>query len=231
MHSLSKKACLFAVSLSALAGCVDAIGFLQLSGHFVSFMSGNITQLAVGMVKGDFNEAVILMSVLSLFVGGTMMGTWVRLLSMRVFTKAKSPTVTLLGFVTLLLAGASVAQEIGWGFIAIAFMTMAMGAENALFQRNGDTIVGLTYMTGTLVKMGQRLALALVGEEKLAWFPYFLLWAGLLAGGVLGAVLFQRIALHSLWIATLGGAGLMLVSIFFKTSLTERAPLFLDERS
>jgi hypothetical protein len=39
----------FAVALAALAGCVDAIGFLSADGYFVSFMSGNTTRLGVAL--------------------------------------------------------------------------------------------------------------------------------------------------------------------------------------
>ena len=39
----------FAVALAALAGCVDAIGFLSANGYFVSFMSGNTTRLGVAL--------------------------------------------------------------------------------------------------------------------------------------------------------------------------------------
>jgi len=38
---------LVATSLAALAGYVDAIGFLGRGSFFVSFMSGNSTRLAV----------------------------------------------------------------------------------------------------------------------------------------------------------------------------------------
>jgi uncharacterized membrane protein YoaK (UPF0700 family) len=37
-----------------------------------------------------------------------------------------------------------------------------MGAENALFERDGEVQIGLTDMTGTLVKFGQRLFSALM---------------------------------------------------------------------
>ncbi len=33
-------------------------------------------------------------------------------------------------------------------------MTLAMGAEDLIFERNGDVTIGVTYMTGTLVKFG-----------------------------------------------------------------------------
>jgi len=222
MQTLSKGACLFAVSLSALAGGVDAIGFLQLGGHFVSFMSGNTTQLAVEMANGNVREAGILAGIVGLFVIGTMLGTLLRLFAIRSFAKSRT-TVLLLSLVTVLLAAASISQEMSWQLMTIAFMTIAMGAENALFQRDGDVVVGLTYMTGTLVKMGQRLTHAFFGEDKSAWVPYFFLWIGLLTGGVCGAILFHHMGLHSLWVITSGSMALTLISLFFKNSLTETA--------
>src|SRR5215472_19023315 len=46
-----------AAMLAALAGMVDAIGYLHLKGLFVSFMSGNSTQLAVSLGQGNLAEA------------------------------------------------------------------------------------------------------------------------------------------------------------------------------
>ncbi len=40
-----------AVCLVALAGFIDAVGFIQLGGFLVSFMSGNSTWLAVGIAR------------------------------------------------------------------------------------------------------------------------------------------------------------------------------------
>ncbi len=78
-----------------------------------------------------------------------------------------------------------------------------MGAENAVFQRDGDIVVGLTYMTGTLAKLGQKLAQAATGGPPFAFVPYLLLWAGLMAGGAAGACLYHALGLNGLWIAAL----------------------------
>jgi uncharacterized membrane protein YoaK (UPF0700 family) len=207
MHSLNKNVYSLAIGLSALAGCVDAIGFLSLGGYFISFMSGNSTRLAAGIASGNLSSVAIVGGILTLFVIGTMVGVLVRHRA-----KTGAGIVTVLACVTALLFGAAISHEMGWDFLTIAFMTLAMGAENAVFLRNGDVVIGLTYMTGTLVKLGQRLANALLGGPKYAWAPYLLLWMGLIIGGVVGALLFYSLGLQSLWIAALWAAGLMITA-------------------
>jgi uncharacterized membrane protein YoaK (UPF0700 family) len=69
MHTLNRHVFFLAFCLSALAGCVDAIGFLELGGHFVSFMSGNSTRLSVSLAGGDHQAA--------LYMHFGFMGMWV----------------------------------------------------------------------------------------------------------------------------------------------------------
>ena len=52
MTRLDRHARILAVSFAAMAGLVDAIGFLASGGFFLSFMSGNSTRFSVGVVEG-----------------------------------------------------------------------------------------------------------------------------------------------------------------------------------
>ena len=56
-----------------------------------------------------------------------------------------------------LLTLAALASWTGHKPVAIGLMVMAMAAENSVFLRNGEVAVSLTYMTGTLVKLGKSL--------------------------------------------------------------------------
>jgi len=89
---------------------------------------------------------------------------------------------------------------------AIAAMAFAMGAENAVFERDGEAQIGLTYMTGTLVKLGQRLAAALRGGDRLGWLSYLMLWLGLVAGAVAGASAYVIVGLEALWLVAAAAA-------------------------
>ncbi len=61
-----------------------------------------------------------------------------------------------------------------------------MGLANNVFSRDGEVTVGVTYMTGALVKFGQGLAARMAGAARPATRGYGMLWAALAAGAALG---------------------------------------------
>ncbi|WP_343528809.1 YoaK family protein [Sphingomonas sp.] len=184
-----------AISLAMLAGYVDAIGFQHLGGYFVSFMSGNGTMLAVHLVRPGTmgGGAAMLAALLGLFVAGVMAGTLIRL------AVPHGGQAAVLILVAVLLALAGLASWLAWG------MAVAMGAANATFERDGEVSIGVTYMTGTLVKIGQHLAQAVAGGARWRWLPYLLLWSGFMAGAALGAWAYPAWGMAALGVAT-GGA-------------------------
>lgn len=190
----------FATALSCLAGYVDAVGFLQAGGYFVSFMSGNSTRLAVGTAAGSAS-AILAAGLITAFVGGVMLGTAI---SGREGTSFR-PVLVL---VAALLLGATASHYANLGHASVLLAAMAMGAENAIFARGGDVQIGLTYMTGTLVKLGQRLMRALQGDSNTGWPAYLLLWLGLVVGGIAGAAAFLAIGFSAMWLAVVGAVAL-----------------------
>jgi uncharacterized membrane protein YoaK (UPF0700 family) len=74
MIRYDRRVRLLAMSLTALAGYVDAIGFIKLGGFFVSFMSGNSTRLAVGVAEGS-RHAAIAASLIAFFIIGVIAGS------------------------------------------------------------------------------------------------------------------------------------------------------------
>ncbi|WP_068166184.1 YoaK family protein [Rhodococcus phenolicus] len=188
-----------AVALSALAGFVDALGFVTLGGVFVSFMSGNSTRMSVGVADGHWSQAALVAGILGLFVAGVVLGGVVAEVTGPDRRTRKS---SVLAAVSVLLFVGAVSGGLGWTPVAIVAMTLAMGAENNVFRRDGETSVALTYMTGALVKIGQRLAAAMFGGPRWTWLPYLGLWGGLVLGAVLGALAHRTFGLHALWFAT-----------------------------
>ena len=184
-----------AAGIAATAGYVDAIGFLRLGGFFVSFMSGNSTRFAVGMVS-DVQVAHVAGSLIAAFAAGVAAGTW---LSLRHGHRRVPVSLLLMGG---LLGVAAASEGRVPAMVTSLTMAAAMGAANTIFQRDGEVSVGVTYMTGALVKCMQRLTAALLrAGPAWAWLPYALLWAGLVAGASGGAVAYRAIGLTALWLA------------------------------
>jgi uncharacterized membrane protein YoaK (UPF0700 family) len=194
-----------AACLSAVAGYVDALGFLAVGGFFVSFMSGNTTRLGVG-VAGRSVHAAIAAGLIFAFVVGVVAGSLVGrfAVSRRRFA--------ILAFVAAMLALAAVLGGFGETGLAVGAMALAMGAENAVFERDGEVSIGLTYITGTLVKVGQRIAGALAGADPFAWAPYLMLWAALATGAVAGAAVYPLVGLQALWAAVAAIAVMAMVA-------------------
>ncbi len=67
----------------------------------------------------------------------------------------------------LLLGAAALCYSFGFSRAAVAAIVLAMGLENAVFQNDGGAGLGLTYVTGALVKVGQLAATALTGGRAL----------------------------------------------------------------
>jgi uncharacterized membrane protein YoaK (UPF0700 family) len=194
-----------ACALSALAGYVDAIGFIHLGGLFVSFMSGNSTRMGVSLAAGDWRSASEALGLIALFVAGAAGG------SLIVLGRGIHRQPWILLAEAGLLAAAALCYQLGLPNTAVAAIVMAMGMENAVFQIEGGGGLGLTYVTGALVKVGQYVAAALSGGDRFGWIPNLLLWAALVAGSVGGAAAYHWINLAAIWLAAVAALGLSLI--------------------
>jgi uncharacterized membrane protein YoaK (UPF0700 family) len=184
-----------ACALSALAGYVDGIGYLHLGGLFVSFMSGNSTRLGVSLAAGHWSNAIEAIGLIVLFVIGAAAG------SLIMSARSAFCQCWVLLAEAALLATAALCYERGMSSVAIAAIVLAMGLENSVFQSEGGAGLGVTYMTGALVKVGQLAAAALTGGRRWGWLPNLMLWAALVIGAICGALAYSRINLAAIWFA------------------------------
>jgi uncharacterized membrane protein YoaK (UPF0700 family) len=195
MTRLDRRERFMATGFAAMAGMVDAIGFLASGGFFLSFMSGNSTRLSIGLAEGApyvFMVAALIISFVGGVIWGSLTGTGKNI------TVNKRQAMILAGIAALLFA-APILADFGWLLPAICVAAFCMGAENTLYEREGSVSFGLTYMTGALVKIGQGLATMARGGSSTAWLPYLFLWAGLIGGAVIGASVFAIYGIFSLW--------------------------------
>ena len=188
---------MLATALLAIAGFVDAVGFLTLGHLFVSFASGNSTQFAIGVGVGGvpWRKASMAGVLVGLFVVGVSGGKMLAIAA----KDWRRPAILL---VESALLGAAALAPLS-GVRAAFLMAMAMGAQNGVLHQAGQTRTALTYVTGTLVNFGERLAEALcrVGPAA-AWIPYLILWAGIVCGGAVGAIAYSAWGIRALLFPT-----------------------------
>ena len=201
MNSIDRSRRRLAIAAAGLAGFVDAVGFLSASGYFVSFMSGNTTRLAVDLMTQP-RLAIVPAMLIAGFVLGVFSGA---VLAARAGSRRK---VAVLMLVTLLLVSAAVAQLAGAVIAMLGFLVLAMGALNNTFQRDGEVAIGLTYMTGALVRMAQGLAARAMGQREAPWRARLGLWAALALGAVAGALVAVTWPSVVLWLLAGGAAAL-----------------------
>ena len=123
--SETARGLVLAAILAALAGMVDVIGYLHLKGLFISFMSGNSTQLAAALGGGDLGGAATIAELITLFVLGAAGGQ-----VLADFTGRWHMTWVLIG-VALFLVVAVVLRNVPEP------MVFGMGALNASMHRAG----------------------------------------------------------------------------------------------
>jgi uncharacterized membrane protein YoaK (UPF0700 family) len=197
-----------AVPLVALAGCVDAIGWLRLHELFVSFMSGTSTMLGVALAGGELPRAAVLAVVVGLFLAGGIAGAAVGHLA-GAERRAAAVLWLVAGLLTLAawrlppIGGGGPLPPWAWA------MVPAMGALNTALPGVG----GITFVTGSLARCAEALVAAVAGAgPRWAWVVQIAAWAALVAGATGGAALERAHGADALAVPACAAAGAALVA-------------------
>jgi len=179
------------MALAGVAGFLDAYGISRY-GTYLSFMSGNTTQVGLHIGRQEFTVVPPLAVGILGFVCGSFLGAY--------FAKlfgglTRRPLLVAIAAATVLVMGFGLAG-LPTNFPSIAILSIAMGAMNSSLPSVGAEAVNLTFVTGTLRRLGVHLALGARGaplsDSQGAWDTHgrrALLLAGIWAGFFLGALL------------------------------------------
>src|ERR1700734_1771664 len=187
-----------AALLAMIAGFVDAYGMITY-GVYVSFMSGNTTQTGYQAAEGAFGPASLSALAILFFVVGSFAGTLLvefagRYARRVLYCVVAAALATIIGLTHLgALPGAG----------AIASISLAMGVMNNALSRVGAQAVSLTFVTGSLSRVGSSLALALrrapLRDAQGPWDTHLRralmlarLWLGFLVGALLSGSVTPR---------------------------------------
>jgi uncharacterized membrane protein YoaK (UPF0700 family) len=154
-----------ATSLAAVAGFVDAVGYITLRGLFVAHMSGNTVKFGVRAGQGNLAAAVPAGVAVVLFVAGVALGTVAAEVAARRRVRAIAATVLALqaGLIAAFmlygrtqLHGRHVLDHSLSGFYVLsALAVLSMGLQTAALRQLGGRTISTTYVTGVLTSLTQ----------------------------------------------------------------------------
>lgn len=186
------------LALAGVAGFVDAVGLLTLSGLFTAHMSGNTARLGVELGEGRLAAALPLGFAVVAFGLGVMLGaaceraggaaglTWTLVLEAVLLA-------ALMIYGGIVVGDRSTAHSIAGFYIPAALAVLAMGTQASSVPRRHGRALRTIYISGVLTSLGR----ALVRRENEPG-----LFAGIaalyLTGAVAGALGHTLAALWSL---------------------------------
>ncbi|HEY4332846.1 MAG TPA: YoaK family protein [Ilumatobacteraceae bacterium] len=163
-----------AVGLAATAGFVDAFVYLRVAPVFVANMSGNLIRL--GMATGQRNGSAVVAALIAL--GGFIAGAIAAAIEInRHVRRGSRPNpAPILIVEALLLAAAALIVRIehirfsptvgAADYAVIVIAAVAMGAQATALRRVGRIAVSTTYGTGAVVRLAEKIALAVRRAER-----------------------------------------------------------------
>lgn len=176
--------------LAGLAGVLGATAFTHSAGYFVTFMTGNAQRAVLGFFRDDVALSVSAAALLLCFVLGVVVSSVCR---RHFWTEHPHGPTVLTTFSLMFATGLDIVLG-GWeesllDFVPIMFVVFGIGALNTSFVKDGEVSVPLSYVTGTLVKMGQGIERHIAGGRVEDWLGYFLLFASFVSGAAIGGAI------------------------------------------
>ena len=157
--------------LAAIAGGVDALGFLVLLGVFTSHLTGSSTHASIDLSQGHWSALLQTAFPIPLFVFGVMLGAALTQAGIR-HRRPRTLSLVLLLEAALLLGcllyGASLTRNgrldvpVGWRYyLLLALPAVAMGMQNVSVRRASGRAIHTTYITGALTSAAESAVLYL----------------------------------------------------------------------
>ncbi|SHE47798.1 Uncharacterized membrane protein YoaK, UPF0700 family [Chryseobacterium arachidis] len=175
-----------AIFLAFIAGYIDATGLIKWK-TYVSFMSGNTTQLGTAFFSGKYGVIIISVTVIGSFLIGIFAGTCLSL-----WKKCSTKTIAFYIVSGILIFYTFINYRFQMGNIpSVAILGFAMGIMNTIVTTVGHQKVNTDFVTGTLNSLARNTAIFMMSNDrdeknqsKANAVHLLLLWMGFLSGAV-----------------------------------------------
>lgn len=190
IHKLPWWVGLGGMTLSLIAGVVNAVGFESFTHQGVTHVTGTTTQLGAALGDGRFDAAPhFALVIAAFFAGATLSGLLIHATTLKLGRRYGAALVLeslLLLLALLLLRAGRVEGE----YVA----SVAAGLQNAMASMYSGAILRTTHVTGIVTDLGTLLGHRLRGGkvEGVRVRLLLLLLLGFFLGAVAGSLLFRR---------------------------------------
>ncbi len=158
-----------ALSLASVAGFVDAHLFLHVTSVFVANMSGNMVRAGISTGTGDWTLAAVSVVALAAFAAGVVTAIVHHDRQLQQDKPVRPDDLLIFEALLMLsLPGLLMAFDVEFSnhakpihALVIGIGAFAMGIQASSLRRVGSIAVATTYGTGTIVRIGEKLALSL----------------------------------------------------------------------
>lgn len=195
----------FVLFLVSIAGLTDAAFYLHSKDLLGVYVTGDTSKLAQFLQKGDLQKVFPLVGLMIAFLASTTIAAW---LGNRL---GKHRASLLLLIVALLIFAAWPATEPEYIYSSVLLLVIAMGTLNQVCGQEP----GITFITGTLVKLGR----ALAGGDFRQSLPLALRWFVWFTAALAGAWIDHLTAKYILLIIALWTLVLVLASVVFRKTI------------
>ncbi len=160
---------LLALSLAGIAGFIDAFLFLHVTGVFVANMSGNLVRVGIFTGAEKWSNAAGSAAALAAFTTGVIVAITHHDRRLRTYHRVRPDELlaaeALLTFtlpiILIVFDVHFAANADAIHYLVMGIGAFAMGMQASALRRVGDIAVATTYGTGTIVRIGEKAALAL----------------------------------------------------------------------
>ncbi|MEB3766483.1 YoaK family protein [Acinetobacter sp. MD2] len=208
-QTLPKWVQLGAFGLACNAGMVNTLGLLSVWHQTVSHMTGNVSQLGIALANGQIQQVIYGCCVIFSFILGSLYSGYILGSSHFQLGRRYGIPLTLTALCILLC----------WAIIpyypryALLWACVAMGIQNAMVSHYKGAIIRTTHLSGLLTDLGLMMGYLMRGleiEKRRIWLLVLIL-CGFLCGGIIVAILYPQLKLHTFLIPVILSLSMSLV--------------------
>jgi uncharacterized membrane protein YoaK (UPF0700 family) len=183
--------------LAGIAGAVNAVGFLSYSHQAVTHLTGTTTLVSLALSERHIDEALHLCFIIGAFVlGAAVSGFTIQQSTLKI---GRRYGAALMIESALLICAAALMS--GHSLVGSYFASAACGLQNAMASTYSGSLVRTTHLTGMFTDLGAALG-HWIRRLEVDWIRVRLclvIVVSFAIGGVMGALLFQRLGSNALY--------------------------------